>query len=114
MNTGQSKRIKHAFLRSGSDFEKAVMPVLNNSIIYISAAPKYGGELFWAGLCESTNQRNTASVTGSYYHTGAVSSTEKIVQPTAMNLFSPENILLQPGFEAKNGSIFYAAIKQCN
>ncbi|RFS15439.1 hypothetical protein D0T08_14905 [Emticicia sp. C21] len=113
LNTGQSKRIKHALLRIGSDFERADMFVLNNSIIYKSTDPKYGGELFWAGLCESNNQRNSVSVTGSYYHTGAVSSTEKINQPTAVNLFSPKNIILQPGFEAKNGANFYAAIKQC-
>jgi hypothetical protein len=113
LTTGQSKRIMQPFFRTGSaPYSNSLIP-FKNSVVYRRADFKYGYEIFIAGLCEDTNTRNSVSLTGSYYHTDAVTSTEKIALPTAINLFSAKNITLLPGFEAKNGSNFYANIKQC-
>ncbi|RFS16976.1 3-coathanger stack domain-containing protein [Emticicia sp. C21] len=116
LTTGQSKRIMQAVISTNYPYSRPIengVLVYNNSVVYRRDDYKYGNEMFIAGLCEDTNTRNSISLTGTYYHTEAVTSTEKIVLPTAVNLFSARNITLMPGFEAKSGSVFYANIKQC-
>ncbi|RYU93978.1 3-coathanger stack domain-containing protein [Emticicia agri] len=116
LETGHSKRISQPKLIAHSPppraHENSIIP-FHNSVVYRRDDYKYGEEMFIAGLCEDTNIRNNVSLTGSYYHTDAVTSREKVVIPTAISLFSAKNITLLPGFEAKNGSSFYANIKQC-
>lgn len=97
----------------GSYLDNIIYPFKGNSIIYQKYSKKYGLEMYRAGECESNNLRNGNSITGDYYFTNAIQTEETISSPNTVSLFSEKNILLLPGFEAKNGSVFYSTVKTC-
>ena len=86
----------------------------SNSLLYPKSDKRYGLELFKAGFCDEGNTNRQGLVSsGDYYYTINVQSSEVVELPKAVNLFSEKSILLTPGFEAKNGAVFYSTVKDC-